>query len=295
MLRSVMALMIVLFATGGVFSQQGGEYKETWDVLVRLGYDSNGDGTIDPLDPDEGKDYWAKIDLKRPGIGDQEGFGTVIKYTASNVNGQKTNCNGDRYEYYVVNIPDGWSGTVEKTFSVDGQDEQEVTVVVPINVDDVQRFYDFHYREYQKVTQELDFSENCHGYAFGVEDWPAECTEILAVGPFVFPSPKTPCWEIAEKADAEVAADVFVKHGTTFYGTGHSVKVTGEAQEAVLEGTLGLGPNGGPLTATVDAITETMEKFRASAIYRQTSNFPDNLNIGKATCGPSVFELFKKN
>lgn len=295
MFRSVMALVIVLFVMESAFSQQGGEYKDEWDVLVRLGYDTNGDGTIDPLDPDEGEDYWAKIDLENPDKGDSDGFGTAIKYAASNVNGQKTNCNGDRYEYYVVDIEDGWTGTIQKTFTVDGENEQEVTVEVPISVEDVQRFYDFHYRGYQKLTQEIDFSKNCHGYAFEVGDWPSECVEILAVGPFVFPSTKTPCWEEAEKADAEVAADVVVKNGTTFYGKGHSVRVTGEAQEVPLEGTLGLGPNGGLLTATVDAITETKEKFRASAIYRQSSNFPESLDIGKATCGPSVFKLFKEN
>lgn len=273
--RLVFALLLTLFFCNKGFGQT---YRDTWDFNVRV---SNGSGGW--------RNTVAFIDLRNPDKGDSVGFGTAIDYVAAN--SDKKNCNDDKYGYIKVSIDEEWHGHLKL-----GGDR--------VGAVDAQRFWDWVYADmgYERVTK-LDFSKNCHGYAFGVGDWPYSAEGPLGRGPFPTGSIKSPCYEhMFEPKKAKVAVEVKLpgNGASAVFGTRHSIKVVGaECDVSAGDQTPNADAIGddtvGPGTIKKQAIVESTEQFRASGIYRQTSDCPESVVLTKARLNKYTFALFKQN
>lgn len=259
------------------FGQTNFSYMDRHGVNVRV--------WVGPEDTGAFVNLKAWIDLKNPDTGDEIGFGTKKNYHV----GDKTNCNGDTYEYFELDIEENWEATLE------------LFPEVIVTADDVNRYYDYCYIEYpptigkpayEKIS-DLDFSKNCHGYVFGENCWPRVAAGNLAPGPFVAGSGKTPCFVETSKKDATVAVDVMLGAGPGVVGgSRHSIKVVGGSCE--IEDPNAFIPIGGePVMVTIEVIKESYEKFRASGVYHRAVECPENLSLGDAKCNPDQFRFYK--
>jgi hypothetical protein len=198
-------------------------------------------------------------------------LGKVILYEGNA--SLKTNCAGEKYNHGVISIDDNWVVSV----LVGGQ---------PRNVGkaDNERYWDHYYQDYAKVSG-IDYSMNCHGYAFGVGDWPQSSLGIIRES-----SPPHPddCYKTVTPADwkeVEIASD----------DPGHSIKITGD------ECTIVIGdPGNVPVETTLKMYEKTSsEKFRESGVYEQSGSCQNPVNLHLAHSrpgghGPFTFSFFKK-
>jgi hypothetical protein len=103
---------------------------------------------------------------------------------------------------------------------------------------DVIRYWDWTYDGYDREGGgALDFTQNCHGYAFGVGDWPNDSTALKGQQP-------NPCW-VPDVPKATIADC-----------TTHTVKI----ETTDCKNSLGI------------IVSKSSEKFRESGYYRQTSD-----------------------
>ncbi len=162
------------------------------------------------------------------------------------------NCTNAPYDY------------LEQTINTAFEAYDTVNMIpVTVTVADVEDYYDELYKGYQKVGN-VDFSKNCHGYSFGVGNWPADD----AYGSYTLVEDGThPCYIPARD----------MEHATIALNGAHSMKVTG-----------------GKCTGTEYTwmiFTSSSEKFRASAKYEQSDGCDDGVDITKAT--KSSFGLYE--
>ena len=126
-------------------------------------------------------------------------------------------CNDAKYEYDVIASP-SWPvtfGNVQYTLAQH------------------KAYWDWVYAGYIPVgTANCDWSKNCHGYAFGVGNWPANSTLLKADG-------ATRCW-FDDISNATIADN-----------TRHTIKIT----VSTCSGSIG------------KKITATSEKFQESGLY----------------------------
>ena len=147
----------------------------------------------------------------------------------------------------------------------------------------------FHQRQDNKYYEDAvytkpsacDYSQNCHGYAFGVGDWPG-AVEILNLNP-----PANACYEVVTTKDAKIAC-------TDGDDPVHSIKVTGkdciEPQpfvQAERKRSLRAIPqmNVPTIPPGNEVFIESSEQFRESGTYTQSNGCPDGVEIGKAHVG----------
>ena len=103
---------------------------------------------------------------------------------------------------------------------------------------DVIRYWDWTYDGYDREGGgSLDFTQNCHGYAFGVGDWPNDSTALKGQQP-------NPCW-VPDVPKATIADC-----------TTHTVKI----ETTNCKNSMGI------------IISKSSEKFRESGYYKQTSD-----------------------
>jgi hypothetical protein len=103
---------------------------------------------------------------------------------------------------------------------------------------DVIRYWDWNYTGYvRQGGGSLDFTQNCHGYAFGVGDWPDDSKALKGEQP-------NPCWvpDVLKQTIADC--------------TTHTVKV----ETTDCKNSLGI------------IVTKSSEKFRESGYYTQESD-----------------------
>lgn len=130
---------------------------------------------------------------------------------------------------------------------------------------DVQRYWDWTYAGYDGGGA-LDYSQNCHGYAFGVGDWPDESAGIIGSG-------ANACW-VQDNFNATIA-----DRNT------HTVKITMKDCE-------------NSLAIIIDT---SSEKFRESGVYTQTGSCDlltggsVDLGLGNGVRADLTFTLYKKN
>lgn len=204
------------------------------------------------------------IDMRRPDIGDDDGWGTFRPYEGAN--SEKTNCNGDRYDYAVIDVDHAW------------EQEQEFPegsgLFRTFSHTDNKRFWDWYYEGYT-APDTCDYTQNCHGYAFGVGDWPYTATPIIDNRPIPDPLPPDPipppCYVGAEVKEAQIASDP----------PSHSIKVQGA--ECEVEPPPGPpipipdpGPGGPPMA---QALVASWEQYRESGTYSQSAECPDSVNL----------------
>jgi len=168
------------------------------------------------------------------------------------------NCEGDCYSYMEANIPNTFSLTVNVAFT--NPDGTAGSVSITFTKAHINAYYDHKYEGYTK-TGDVDFSQNCHGLALGVGNWPGDSTYGAER---ILNSPT--CWFSAYIPDVKLA-----------YSGNHSIVVGGEICDGGLEETM-----------PFPQFTSSQEKFRASAIYSQSSTCGlPGVNISKAHPGLS--------
>lgn len=128
--------------------------------------------------------------------------------------------------------------------------------VITFNNDHINAYYDEKYAGYEQIGY-VDFSINCHGYAFGTGNWPESSHQGIGV------LLANTCYLYAMPSDAEVA-----------WSYTHSIKVSGE------ECDMGSG-------MMMPHIVLTTEKFRASRVYKQTGSCGSPANPYRAHVDPS--------
>lgn len=177
---------------------------------------------------------------------------TATYYTGTD---GKAGCAGEKYDYAKVSTAPAWPQTYLGTVYAAA---------------DNKRFWDWLYSGYSGGGA-CDWTQNCHGYAFGVGDWPETSSKIIKSG-------ATECW-VGYASNATIADN-----------GGHTVKITMKN----CQNSLGL-------------IVETSsEKFRESGTYTQTGNCNlqngGGVDLGKGASDPTVnaarggmtFQLYKK-
>jgi hypothetical protein len=182
-----------------------------------------------------GQWYQGSVSVSLPTYGSAERY-NLYDSVGTPCNTGATNCRGNNYSYMIVSITSNWS--ISKV--IDG-------VSVTITETDTKAYYDNKYAGYTQVNgAPIDYSQNCHGYSFGVGNWPAdnEGMSILLAG--------TPtCYTQQYYWNVDVA--------TT---SGHSVKADG----AMCSDTYTFW----------EIYTETTEKFRESGVYKLTGSCGQN-------------------
>jgi hypothetical protein len=179
---------------------------------------------------------------------------SAVKYTGND--SLKSNCHGQKYDHLVVNIADNW--TAQVTIG---------TVTYSVNKSHNEAYWDWYYRDYQQVS-EVDYSQNCHGYAFGVGDWPDEAGTLLDLGN---PNVNQRCYlevPIGQGNLMTIASDP----------PDHSIKVTGDSCEQEVE-------TDPPLFVIGNFHKTSIEKMRESGVYKRaggTCANPLNLNLAHA-------------
>ncbi len=78
---------------------------------------------------------------------------------------------------------------------------------------DTEAYYDWYYEGYTKLGN-IDYSKNCHGYSFGVGDWP---DDAYGANILLDANDSPPCYIPAH----DLASSTVAVNG------GHSLKVTG--------------------------------------------------------------------
>ncbi len=184
-----------------------------------------------------------------PGTFINETLSLPVTATRYNDTDGGTGCSGLFYEYVVLTTPPSWPVTI---------DGDTYTLA------DNKRFWDWTYHGFGGGGSQI-WTEYCHGYAFGVGDWPSSSASILAnhgIG--------VQCW-IPNNETAAIAS--------TF---GHSVKIVMEHC-----------PSRGYI------VKSSSEKFRESAIYTLDGNCDTlgiDLKLGNGDHRYNLaFTLFKEN
>lgn len=243
-IRLVFAIYILLLThSTGLFAQQAWPAIEV-RVRIDLGI---GEGV---------RDYDAVIDLMTPN--DPIGHGTFTSFS-KHVSTRK-NCNGDSYPYDVIQINNNWVGIIEHNGQIFGCTEAHL-----------EAYWNNQFQGYERVTG-VDWTRNCHGYAFGVADWPHTATELLNLGPFLPGALDKACYEASSPKDATIAS----------LPPNHSIKVVGGTCQVAQSGPVPVVPGVPVEPLTIEVIKESTQKFRESGVYRQTANCPNSVDLNKA-------------
>lgn len=159
------------------------------------------------------------------------------------VNG-RGGCTGEKYDYSTITTPPSWPVTYNSVSYTQAQHTA---------------YWDWVYSGYGGGGA-ADWSQNCHGYGFGVGDWPDNSSTIISAN-------GTNCW-ILDMSNATIADN-----------TNHTVKIT------VLDCPLSVGL----------VITSSAEKFRESAVYTKTGNCasPISLQGGNSPRGGMSFNYYR--
>jgi hypothetical protein len=172
-------------------------------------------------------------------------FGSCVSYGV--------NCTADVYEYYTFSVSSNWSASG----TYNNQSFSGVTQ------SDTEEYYDWRYAGYTKIGN-VDWSQNCHGYAFGVTGWPEDGpygAGILINSPY--------CYSQQYTYNANIATN-----------TSHTIKILG--------GAMCSDPY-----VTWEIVTSSAEKFRESAIYMKSQGCDSGVNINQPHPGAS-FTMYTK-
>lgn len=169
----------------------------------------------------------------------------------SGVDGRE-GCDGEKYDYDKFTTPPSWPVTYQGTTYTEA---------------DLKRYWDWVYAGYAGGGNP-DWTQNCHGYAFGVGDWPNGSSAIIKRD-----LTNTFCWiEDEDIADATI--------GT--YGYGHTVKVTMEH----CANSMGW------------IVKASSEKFKESGTYTLSGDCTTgsaDLSLGNGPRANISFALYKQN
>lgn len=155
----------------------------------------------------------------------------------------------EKYDYGIITVPPVWP----VTFGGTNYEESDVI-----------RYWNWTYAGYSGGGA-LDYSQNCHGYAFGVGDWPDSSTGIIGSG-------TTACW-VPDGSNATIADRVT-----------HTVRISMKD----CKNSLGV------------IVNESSEKFRESGIYTQTGSCDVmagggvDLGLGNGVRANLTFTPYKK-
>lgn len=208
------------------------------------------DGTADiTLTNDNGATDYGHARWHRALIWDESSSDYIYCQTG------KTNCDGVAYGYVDVQIDGGWEAVV--VFNGVG--------AKTVGRDHNEQYWRNYYEGYTEVGH-ADYSQNCHGYALGVGNWPQD--EATA-GPLDLLLAPGTCYESCDLVapDGTPLAEVAI---TPDYE--HSIKIT------PAQCTFWVGED----QFFEDTIVATSEKFRESQVFTRNQPCPSGLDPLKA-------------
>ncbi|GIX00127.1 MAG: hypothetical protein KatS3mg111_3459 [Pirellulaceae bacterium] len=192
--------------------------------------------------------YYAAV---RMPYGPGQWYNDYIPVTITVATVNATNCRGDLYVKKRVVTPPSWPVTINNKQYVEA---------------DAIRYWDWVYEGYQGGGA-LDWETNCHGYAFGVGDWPDNSQTIIGGTP--------PCW-VEDLSEQTTIADA---------DFGHTVKVVIKD----CKNSHGL------------IVLRSDEQFRESATYTQQGSCDlqnggtIDLSKGNGPRSGMMFKFYKQN
>ena len=215
--------------------------------------------------------YYVNIPLEVSGDEMTPTFGTLVHYNG--VDGRLHEC-GYQYDYAVLRLAENWKIEIPR---------RDKRINHLFTQDNNKLFWDWYYRGYH-APEQCDYSQNCHGFAFSVGDWPDSAAGIIKwrdPSQFV---PKgapqhDPCFEVCQTHQAEIATNI----------SGHSIQVIGKkcasgesktefdlshqelATEHISDEDRGHVDNG--------VIVFSAEQFRESGTYLRIVDCPDSLDV----------------
>jgi hypothetical protein len=165
----------------------------------------------------------------------------------------KVNCKGQKYDYHEINIDPNWVA-VRGGWTFTHADNKA--------------FWDFYYRDYDGPEDgKCDYSQNCHGFAFNVGDWPGDASTgvILNLTPL-----EDRCYQFSGVKDATIASL-----------PDHSIRVVGKLCHQIP-----------PVQeqSHLEMFIHSSEQFRESGTYTQTSSCTEggvNINLAHTRAGVS--------
>jgi hypothetical protein len=185
--------------------------------------------------------FFVEVQMTVPDV--QNGWGEAKYYAVSdpNHNPHHSNCHGAEYPYATITIDPTWHEVHPIYGPVDGRHTKF--------------FFDWVYEDYTKPAT-LDYSQNCHGYAFDKGDWPDSASYLISGVPFA-----QACYIGCYPNEAVVASDTYR----------HSMKVTG---------TMCQHPYIPPLQ--VPKYVTSAEQYATNGTYTRANGCPNGLDIGWA-------------
>ncbi|MEZ6063261.1 MAG: hypothetical protein R3C19_23180 [Planctomycetaceae bacterium] len=187
----------------------------------------------------------------------------------------KENCVGTPYSYTVVAgaLPLYTPAIFDNMGNVLNPKVINGVLWTEITADEINAFYDMKYAGYTPVGN-ADISQNCHGYAFEVHDWPFDGPTApgqAGDGSWTLLNPigENCCYEPASTKDSVLIA----------WHPIHTIKLTGGQ---LCNNTMG----------PVHIINGSSEKFRSSRIYEQQSQCPNSVDYYKAHRNPAYGTVF---
>lgn len=177
------------------------------------------------------------------------GVNTEIELTCSNTGytgaDGAAGCSGTKYDYDVIVAAPTFPAIFNEITYTEAQH---------------QAYWNWVYTGYNRGGYS-DWSENCHGFAFGVGAWPVNSSNLIEIG-------NLHCW-IQDFSNATIADN-----------TVHTVKIRVEDC---------------PLSVGLQ-ILETYEKFQESGIYTLTGacTLPIDMGLGNEPRGGMSFSYYKK-
>lgn len=227
--KCLFCLSISLLLTQGIEKTEAQTYAYGFQVHCRK-FIPGGPGFMN---------FFIEVPMTVPGV--QVGWGEVKHYSQydPNHNPHHSSCNGLPYPYGTVTIDPAW--TVNHPFF--GQ----------VTGGNTRFFFDWVYEDYNQPAG-LDYSQNCHGYAFDKGDWPDSAYYLVSFIPFA-----NNCFVPCYPNEASKVSDL----------SRHSLKVTGTMCPDPFI----------PLIQKPRYITSS-EQYATSGIYTRANGCPFGLDEG---------------
>jgi hypothetical protein len=215
----------------------------------------------------------VQIDLKDLYNNDNVGWGTAARYNFDPTNWTDAafvNCNGTPIRHMKVSIDHGWSTSMD--VPINGVIHPNITFTHADN----KAYWDYYYEGYN-APEACDYTQNCHGFAFGRGHWLFDAVDVMGVGVSETPAdpltwPANACYQVVNMELATIATDIF----------NHSIKVVGKLCPFVPQGPPVPGDDETGATPPYPIIKQSDEQFLESGTYWRTGDCPVSLNINLA-------------
>jgi hypothetical protein len=216
----------------------------------------------------------VQINLKDLFNNDNNGWGTAAEYNSDSNNWTDAafaNCNGKPIRHRKVSIDHGWWTKMD--VPINGVTYPNITFTHADN----KAYWDWYYEGYN-APEACDYTQNCHGFAFGRGHCLYDAVDVMGVGlnetqngtEIIWPA--NACYVTTKMETATIATDIF----------NHSIKVVGKLCPFVPQGPPIPGDDKTGAPPPYPIISRSEEQFLESGTYWRTGDCPVSLNINLA-------------